>query len=595
MNRRGFSKVGASVFGVAVMLTASLGAQTLEPKKSAPAQVAPKLAPVKASPIKTGPQPKLTVVPGVKPVAPPKPARPELRGWIDLHAHPMTHLGFGGKLIHGAPDIKVLIPADANCNQRVRASSMEHALGSDNSTHGGWGMFDNRCGDDVRKAVIDQLQQSKGAVVTPDRASGANDFAHWPKWDDITHQKMWIDWIRRAHSGGLRVMVALATHNNTLAAAVSGPGDGPTDDKGSGDLQIDEIKLMVDRHEFMEIARSAADVRRIVGANKLAVVLGIELDAFGNFHGKQRAPSIAEVSAEIKRLHAKGVRYIFPVHVIDNHFGGTAVYEGAFNLSNYREFGDFWKLGCSAAADNIGFRYQPDGFDAAVAFVKASKLGIDIARNPHTPPTCPAGTGHVNTRGLTRLGEQTLQAMMKAGMLVDIDHMSQLAVDRALAIAEAVPGGYPLNSGHNGYRGSRGSENARTEAQLRRIAALKGVFGVGIEEQDPDSFIRAFEAVASRMGRVGVGLGTDINGLVKGAKPKAGALAYTSDFPKLRTGNKTWDYNVDGVAHYGLLADFVRAVNGRTNGSRVVETLNRSAEHFAQMWERAESQKTKVR
>jgi len=34
-----------------------------------------------------------------------------LTGWVDMHAHPMARLGFGGKLLHGAPDIGRLTPA----------------------------------------------------------------------------------------------------------------------------------------------------------------------------------------------------------------------------------------------------------------------------------------------------------------------------------------------------------------------------------------------------------------------------------------------------------------------------------------------------
>ena len=50
---------------------------------------------------------------------------------------------------------------------------------------------------------------------------------------------MWFEWIKRERDGGLRVMVALATNNKTLADAVQGPGDDlPTNDKASADLQI---------------------------------------------------------------------------------------------------------------------------------------------------------------------------------------------------------------------------------------------------------------------------------------------------------------------------------------------------------------------
>ena len=39
------------------------------------------------------------------------------------------------------------------------------------------------------------------------------------------------------------------------------------------------------RHaDFMEVALSAADVKRIVQANKIAVMLGVEIDNIGNFN-----------------------------------------------------------------------------------------------------------------------------------------------------------------------------------------------------------------------------------------------------------------------------------------------------------------------
>jgi microsomal dipeptidase-like Zn-dependent dipeptidase len=517
-----------------------------------------------------------------------------LQGWVDLHAHPMTHLAWGGKLVHGAPDVGSLLPADSRCAHNVRATSMEHALGTDNSTHGGSG-FDNGCGDSIRAGVIDQVQIANRALVTPDWARGAPDFAHWPKWNDVTHQKMWFEWVRRARDGGLRVMVGLATHNQTLAAAVSGPGDGPTDDRGSADLQVDEMKAFVGRHrDFMEVALTPADLRRIARANKIAVVLGVEIDSIGNFN-KTRTVTNAAVTAELRRLHAKGVRYIFPVHVIDNGFGGTAVYQNLFNISNYREFGSFWDLECSRPGENIGHRFVVEGFDAAVAGVKATKLGIDIFRNPPNPPVCTVGTGHVNRRGMTAQGQFALKEMMRLGMLIDLDHMSRKTVEQALALAEAVPGGYPLSSGHNGMRAPGGSENSRTPAQVRRIAALGGMFGVGSDGIDAPTFVRNYGAVAASMSHRGVGLGTDLNGLVKGPPPRAGSIQYAAAFPKSRTGTREWDYNTDGVAHYGMLADFLRDLRSIPGGAAVERTLMLSAEHFAQSWERCETQKLRVR
>lgn len=513
-----------------------------------------------------------------------------LRGFADLHAHPMVNLAFGGKLVHGGPDVGSLLPADSKCQPKVRAKSMEHALGTDNSTHGGHGAFDNTCGDDIRKAVIDSLQEAKKAVVTPDWAKGAPGFQDYPKWNDITHQKMWIDWVRRAYDGGQRVMVALATHNQTFAAALSGPGDGPTDDKGSADLQIDEIKAFVGRHnDFMEVAYSPTDLRRIVASNKMAIVLGLEIDNLGGFD-KLPGVNAAIVNAELQRLHNKGVRYVFPVHVIDNKFGGTAVYEDAFNLSNYRESGNFWDIECGKPTDKINYFYKPGGFDAAVMAVKAIKLGVDIARNPPTPPTC-KGLGHRNKRGLTPLGEAAIRGLMKLGMLIDIDHMSQHTVDATLKIVEAFPnGGYPVVSGHTSLRGNGGNENSRTPEQLARIGKLGGMFGLGSDQVGAQEFLKDYLTASNQIGAGRVSLGTDLNGLVKGPQPRKGADIYNAVFPLSRSADKKWDYRTEGVAHYGMMADFLRDIFSLPNGTQVEDQIMKNAEFFAQMWEKAVAQ-----
>ena len=100
------------------------------------------------------------------------------------------------------------------------------------------------------------------------------------------------------------------------------------------------------------------------------------------------------------------------------------------------------------------------------------KLGIDGFRQPGpTPPSCPS-TGHKNSAGLTPLGEFAIKEMMRHGMLVDIDHMSQFSAERALAIAEGVPaGGYPLMSGHNGLRGVGASIKLKTTERRRSSIA----------------------------------------------------------------------------------------------------------------------------
>ena len=104
----------------------------------------------------------------------------------------------------------------------------------------------------------------------------------------------------------------------------------------------------------MQLAFSAADVYNIVKADKIAVVLGVEIDNIGDFNRRDVTPAL--VKSEILRLFNQGVRYIFPIHLTDNVFGDTAIYDDLFSLANAYETGQFWKVACAAASDNIGFR-----------------------------------------------------------------------------------------------------------------------------------------------------------------------------------------------------------------------------------------------
>ncbi|MBA2685894.1 MAG: membrane dipeptidase [Gemmatimonadaceae bacterium] len=557
-----------------------------------------------------------------------------LTGWVDLHTHRMINLAFGGKLVHGGVDVGSLLPTDNHCGRNERATSMAQALGDDRPSHGGWNLVDFPCGDNFRQFLIHEFQDANGALVTGAPANGYPTFDQWPKWNDLTHQKMWYEWIERARDGGLRVMVALATNNTTLGDAVAGPGDGPTDDKSSADLQLAEIKSFVLRHNaFMEIALNAADVKRIVKSNRIAVVLGMEVDDIGNFNKvnfPMLPPAVQQqlITSEIQRLYNFGVRYVIPVHIMDNVFGGTAIYKNDFNTANLREAGYFWTIECANVSDDLAHAYAEgnDPLRAAGAFVK---LGLDPLRVSGPPPVCPPSPqppgqsksrGMRNARTLTPLGAIAIRDMMRHGMLIDIDHMGQKTADATLDIAEA--NGYPLVSGHTGIRGvGEGSdaENSRTPAQLTRISKLHGMFGLGSDGIHSSTWASNYQQAIIDMGYMdpakgsyrngAVAFGTDLNGLVKGPKPGGmlpngqPRIVYNASFAKSTSGAKSWDYNTEGVAHYGMMSDFVQDLrNAKANGYRnaqgalgidgaelVDRHLFRSANYFWEMWALAES------
>ena len=602
----------------------------------------------------------------------PGPPRTPLGGFVDLHTHPVSNVAFGGKLVYGGVSIGALLPADPDCNKGVMAATEAQALGHDRSTHGGYDLFTNGCGDIGREAIIHALQSKLHASDPPADAFGFPTFQDWPVWNDMTHQKMWSTWLKRSFDGGLRVMVALATNNKTLGDLVSGPGDLATDDKTSADLQIAEIeKFVMANAGFMEIALTAADVDRIGRIPKLAVVIGVEIDHIGNLQaatwvGPNRlmtVPSADEIKAEIHRLYDSHVRYIFPIHLLDNAFGGTAAYEDIFNASNFRESGAPWVLKCTTAADAIDYSYKSGDPLLALAILKLGQAFF-----PGAGPVCPVGPdgvmllGQRNSLGLSANGNEGIKEMMRLGMLIDVDHMSQDSVTRTLQLAENIPlGGYPLFSGHNNVRGGapagKNSERALTAAQYLRIGALHGMAGVGSDGTDAMAWLTTYNTVTTAMGPGAVAaFGTDTNGFAKGMPPRQGAqmqttvtpdpanapckaecpceetprgkpsagcascktkcdtmhpgttqtvclarcdqpapaVAYTAAFPASMDGTKTWNYNADGVAHYGMLPDFLMDVAALPSGAAVVANVNSGAEYFYQTWKKAETQKVNV-
>jgi len=59
--------------------------------------------------------------------------------------------------------------------------------------------------------------------------------------------------------------------------------------------------------------------------------------------------------------------------------------------------------------------------------------------------------GHVNVMGLTTLGEAAVNEMMKLGMIIDIDHMSERSMTRTSRLPKAFPAA-TRRHGHNKIR-----------------------------------------------------------------------------------------------------------------------------------------------
>ncbi|WP_407522064.1 membrane dipeptidase [Lacibacter sp. MH-610] len=594
-----------------------------------------------------------------------------LFGAADTHTHLMSHLSMGGKLMYGAPDIGSLMTAGTihhdygdpfakDCNTTpVRARTLEEALGNCNGAHGGWGL-DNTCGNYLRAILLNVAFDGEYVHRVPFETNmhgdhphaGYPNFLHWPHHSSMSHQQMYVDWIKRAYEGGLRVLVTLAVNNELLGNMVA--GDGPFDDVTAYNLQIQEIKAFVSRHnDFMEIAYTPGQMRSIIHSGKMAVILGIEVDNLGNFNYAGNPATEAKVRAEIERIHNMGVRYIFPIHLTDNAFGGMAVYSVLFAFSNKyartrpRNNGDPLPAGYmieveSASDPRINYKLElldrnlPPGTTAGLTVV--AKPLLDFIGEMHFPPLFDAfncieakvkcipqfkiiqsllsepgwdfynavGGGHVNKIGLTSIGKFAVREMMRLGMIVDIDHMSDKAVNDIFNIAEEFQ--YPLISGHNGLREGRYenpdheiNENNRSRQQMTRLTNLGGVFGLGIGESTSQQYLTNFRLALGMMGNRAVTMGSDINGFVVMPSPRPGAAVKyfpstsESAMHQYSFGNKSWNYNTEGVAHIGLYPDYFQDLKNLGMSKRERQVFFSAADYFVNMWQLCERNKVNVR
>ena len=464
-------------------------------------------------------------------------------GFADLHCHPMSHLGFGGRLFWGSPD---------------DPGGMGAALAHCEPAHGLGG---TGIGGGVANVALTKFEDPGFGGGIGHLTGGAPEFDGWPRFFTTIHQQMYVDWIRRAFDGGLRLMVALAVNNQFLARELG--GQPPYDDVTVVEAQLRATSDFVARHgEWMGVARSPEEARQLIGDGKLAVVLGVEVDSLGNW----RRPSDCsdeDVTAYLEHLYRDlGVRHLFPVHLANNAFGGAAVYDDRFALLNRALNDDYIDI-VDGSDSGIEFRLEVDPGLAVDWYKSPINLADPWGGAYYRPPRSYTETpgGHANALGLTERGRAALGEMMRLGMVIDVDHLSQRALHETLELAESR--GYPVVSGHTSFRelawrwrGGDGetssvhkcpSETQKTAADVERIRALGGMVAPilaqgdirDVRSVDPTvgsapandcagssrSWAQAYLYAVAKMGGRGVGLGTDGNGLAKLPGPRFGPNA----------------------------------------------------------------------
>jgi microsomal dipeptidase-like Zn-dependent dipeptidase len=407
------------------------------------------------------------------------------------------------------------------------------------------------------------------------RTLGWPNFEHWPRWDAIAHQQSWEGHLREAYDEGLRVVVVSAVTFDflCLAAAPENVEHPECDEMADIRRQLVAASEFDAANDWVEIALTPADTRRIVGEGRLALVLSVEAS---------HIMSEGDWRPQLDELYALGVRTLQPVHQLDNRFGGASPHNPIFHLAQFAESCHIDEdCGLSSSALTLGF-------------------DVDAACR--------------NVKGLTDEGRELVEAMMDRGMLVDAAHLSEASV-RDLYELSVARDYYPFYLSHAHFR-----EIMLPEKQLEEkttpawvvgmVRETGGMIGLRTAHEEVNtytgastpnschgssrSFAQAYEFGLYEL-KVAMGLGSDMNGFIQQTRPRFGPDACSGSFEEERRCQARDERNAGpaglgtafdeiGLGHMGVLVDVLDDLDLLGTDTA---PLRRSADDFVRMWERA--------
>jgi hypothetical protein len=490
----------------------------------------------------------------------------DVRGTIDAHAHVTAFEFIGG---------------DFHCGRPWHPLGIPYALPDCASIH--WG---------TNGAAQDFLDY--GAPVHVHDTVGWPTFRSWPKPTGLSTEGDYYTGIERAWKAGLRVLVTELVDNEALCSIMT-KRHNPCNDMDAVRLQakdLHELQDYVDAQSggpgkgWFRIVTDPFEARRVINEGKLAVVEGIEVSRIfgcGEENGRSQC-DLAKVEAGIKEVEALGVRTFFPVHKFDNAFGGTKMDAGELgvliNGANHLETGHFWDVkpctGPEHDSQQISPPLSPDLAELLNGPLR-SLLGGAALPAYAAGPSC-------NMKGLTPLGAELIKAMIAHHDIVELDHMDAKTADDALSILEAAhaPG---VVSAHSW-------DSPEENAGIYRT----GGFVTPAAGSSPTAFVAQWRDDKQRAGNLpffGFGYGSDMNGLAEQTAPTAAHpisypfTSYLGDvtFDRERWGQRVFDLNRDGLANYGMYADWLQELQVLA-GRPIMDDMFRGAEGYLRTWER---------
>lgn len=509
----------------------------------------------------------------------------EVRGYVDAHTHGMAFEFLGGA---------------AHCGKPWDPFGAPYALVDcpDHTATGGYG--------GVLESVLSGEPRHDPA--------GWPTFEDWPAPESLTHEGTYYRWLERAWRGGQRIFVNLLVENNQLCRLYPlkrSPEYAACDDMESVRRQAADMYQMQDYIDaqsggpgkgFYRIVTDPFQARRVINAGKLAVVMGMETSVPFGCTMKVDVPAcdIGDIDEQLDAVRELGVRQMELVNKFDNALSGVAGDNGAVgvavNGANFLETGSFWDMRHCEPADgqshdrdqvalpDISAEQQDALFGAIGELFGTLGTALPLYGRPH----------HCNARGLTTLGEHTIEGLAKRRMLFDPDHMSVKARSAALDQIDDL-----------GYHGVVSSHSWSTPDAYPRIYQQGGF--VTPYAGDSTGFVekwRTHVGWADPRYYWGIGYGADMNGLGAQGDPRGADVPNPVTYPfrglggvtvgKQLAGERVYDINVDGVAQYGLYPDWIEDLTEVADaqqagdGARIADDMSRGAEAYLQTWERAE-------
>jgi len=492
----------------------------------------------------------------------------ETRGYVDAHMHMMAFEFLGGRAHCGRPWSPFGAPtALTDC--------------PDHRPNGSGAVLEN--------AV------STGNPARMHDPEGWPSFKGWPTHESLTHEQSYYRWLERSWRAGQRVFVNLLVENKVLCE-VYPLKQNSCDEMDAVRLQakrIHELENYIDAQSggpgkgFFRIVTSPAQARKVINGGKLAVILGIEVsEPFGcAVYNDQPKCDRAQIDRGLDEVYRLGVRDMELVNKFDNALAGVAGDTGqtgtVVNNGNRIETGKYWQMQHCTGPPDESDKEQPTPFGHNDDDLIAN--GLATLLPPGVTPVYGPGP-HCNARGLTDLGEHTVRRMMQKHMMVDPDHLGVIARKQVMALLES-----------KRYSGAVSSHGWSTPDVVPRIYKAGG-FITPYAGASSD-FVKAWREIKPKRVKkffFGFGYGADANGFGHQGHPREnGNVKYPFKswdgkvtIGRQKSGDKEFDINRDGVAHYGLYPDWIEDLRLQA-GKQIVNDMARGSEAYLQMWERA--------